>query len=69
MSVKAMKYKTALRDREIFAAYKRGDPPTKIAETHKLAVHTVVQILRDERHKHALSADEFYRGPRRSHKR
>ena len=52
--------KTAVRNREIFAAYQQGESPEDLAERYGLSRLTVCEIIRIERHKVAVSVDEFY---------
>jgi Mor family transcriptional regulator len=53
-------HKTEVRNREIFAAYQRGEPTGNLAKLHKLSEKTVDEIIRVERHKIAVSVDAFY---------
>ena len=53
--------KTAVRNREIFAAYQQGECVGELAERHRLSEITIHQIIRGERHKVAVSVDAFYR--------
>lgn len=56
--------KTAVRNREIFAAYQHGESIEKLAEQYGLSAVTVHQIIRIERHKVAVSVDAFYEAMR-----
>ena len=49
-----------IRNREIFAAYQRGQPIEDLAMRYELSRQTVDQIIRAERHKIAVSVDVFY---------
>ena len=61
-----MRTTTTERNREIFAAFQAGKTVNQLAESYGLASGTVVSILHVERHKLAVSVDEFYCGLRRS---
>ena len=52
--------KTAIRNREIYAAYQRGESTGDLAKRYDLSKTTVDQIIRVERHKIAVSVDDFY---------
>ena len=52
--------KSAMRNREIFAAYQQGESCENLAKQHGLSRMTVDQIIRIERHKIAVSVDAFY---------
>jgi Mor family transcriptional regulator len=52
--------KTAVRNREIFAAHQQGDSIGVLAERHGLSEITVHQIIRGERYKIDVSVDAFY---------
>ena len=52
--------KTAVRNREIFAAYQKGDLVEDLATRYELSVPTVREVIRIEKHKVAVSADVFY---------
>jgi len=56
-----MKHKNILRNRQIYAAYLRGQTLEILSEIYRLHVGTVKHILDAERLKHAVSAEEFYR--------
>jgi Mor family transcriptional regulator len=49
-----------IRNREIFAAHQRGEPVGNLAKHYELSRQTVDQIIRSERHKIAVSVDDFY---------
>jgi Mor family transcriptional regulator len=51
---------TAKRNREIFAAYQGGQSIEDLAQHYDLSRETVGQIIRDERHKIAVSVESFY---------
>ena len=53
--------KQATRNREIFAAYQRGETIEDIAKRYALSGLTVGQIVRFERYKIAVSVDAFYK--------
>ena len=52
--------KTAVRNREIFAARQQGESIAELAELYGLSNITVCEIIRVERHKIAVSIDTFY---------
>jgi Mor family transcriptional regulator len=52
--------RTAVRNREIFAAYQQGGSIRQLAQRYELAEVTVYQIIRVELHKVAVSEDAFY---------
>ena len=52
--------KKAVRNREIFAAYQNGNSAADLANRYGLSTVTIREILRIERHKVAVSADQFY---------
>lgn len=52
--------KTAVRNREILAAYQNGDLIEDLAERYGLSVPTVREVIRIEKHKVAVSVDRFY---------
>ena len=56
-----MKHKNILRNRQIYAAYLRGQTLEDLAKIYRLRVGTVKHILDAERLKHAVSGEEFYR--------
>jgi Mor family transcriptional regulator len=56
-----MKHKTEARNREIFAEYKGGGSPKEIARIYGLSPLTVIQIIMIEKHKQAVSPDDFYK--------
>jgi len=53
-------HKTATRNREIFAAYQRGESARDLANRFQLSKITIDQIIRVERHKIAVSVDDIY---------
>ena len=52
--------KTAVRNRNIFAAYQHGASVKELAERYSLSDVTILEIVRIEKHKVAVSVDEFY---------
>ncbi len=52
--------KTAVRNREIFVAYQHRESIENLAKRYGLSGVTVLQIIRIEKHKVAVSVDEFY---------
>jgi hypothetical protein len=61
-----MRTTTTQRNREIFAGFQAGETVNQLAEGHGLAPATVASILNAEKHKLAVSIDEFYLGLRSS---
>ena len=55
-----MRTKTTERNREIFAAFRAGKTVSQLAESYGLARITIASLLNIERHKLAVSVDEFY---------
>ena len=53
--------KNAMRNREIFAAHRRGEATGDLARRYGISGQTVGQIIRAERHKIAVSVDAFYK--------
>jgi Mor family transcriptional regulator len=52
--------KTAMRNREMFAAYQTGESIQDLAMQYGISGHTVRQIIMIERHKIAVSVGDFY---------
>ena len=52
--------KTAVRNREIFAAYQKGDSVEDLGKRYGLSVPTVHEAIRIEKHKVAVSVDGLY---------
>lgn len=53
-------HKTAVRNGEIFAAYRKGELIEDLARRYGLEAKTIHQIIRIEKHKLAVSVDGFY---------
>ncbi len=58
--------KTMNRNREIFLKFKAGITVERLAEQHGLTIQRVRVLLTDERHKHSVSPEHFYRARRRA---
>lgn len=52
---------TETRNREIFAAHQHGESIEDLAKRYGLCGETVYQIIRIERHKLAVSVEDFYK--------
>ena len=53
--------KTTDRNREIFASFKAGQTVESLGEQYGLSVMRVRALLTDEKHKHEVSPECFYR--------
>jgi Mor family transcriptional regulator len=58
--------KTMDRNREIFSRFKAGMTVERLAEQHGLTIQRIRALLIDERHRHNLSPELFYRARRRA---
>jgi len=58
--------KTEKRNREIFAAYRRGMTPFELAAHYRLTRASIVAIISVEQHRLEVSEDAFYRQLRMS---
>jgi Mor family transcriptional regulator len=56
--------KTTDRNREIFSRSKAGITVERLAEQYGLTIQRVRALLIDERHKHNVSPEHFYRARR-----
>jgi Mor family transcriptional regulator len=56
--------KTATRNREIFSAHQNGESIEGLARRYGLAVVTVREIIRVEKHKVAVSVEGYYEDQR-----
>jgi predicted transcriptional regulator len=61
-----MKQTNRARNRDILAAIEAGETWEAVTQRYGLTASTVRSIVTSERHKQAVSADEFYRELRRS---
>jgi hypothetical protein len=59
-SARMIYQKTAMRNREIFAAYQGGETMEGLAKRYGISVITIGQLIRSERHKIAFSVDGYY---------
>ena len=59
-----MIHKTAERNREIFAAYQKGNSLDDLAKQYERSPATVQQIILSEKHKQAVSVEPFYQDTR-----
>jgi Mor family transcriptional regulator len=53
--------RTADRNREIFASFNAGQTVESLAEQHGLSAARVRALLIDEKHRHEVSPEGFYR--------
>ncbi|MEO8386363.1 MAG: hypothetical protein ABI583_14035 [Betaproteobacteria bacterium] len=60
-----MRNLTTDRNREIFSAHADGSTVGQLAEIYDLAAATISAILVSEKHKLAVSVDDFYRHNRK----
>jgi Mor family transcriptional regulator len=56
--------KTTDRNREIFFRFKAGATVERLAEQYGLTIQRIRALLIDERHRHDVSPEHFYRARR-----